>query len=208
MRVAMGLAQRREMLAVDSTAVFVAVVNAGSPAGGIAPAATLALGRDRLRAAHPAPPSLDTRGPRVVGVLRSAVESGAEGLLHRALGIAEGARQLAQHRVRDHHRGQLASGEHVAPDRDRLVGEVLDHPLVEALVAAAEKRDVALLGELGREALVEQPARGSEGDLPDPIAGGSVGGAASTTSTRITIPAPPPYGASSTCPALSGVVSR
>src|SRR4029077_7378256 len=88
--------------------------------------------------------------PGVVRVFGRPLQRLAVGLLHGALGIAEGARQLAQHCVRDHHRGQLAAGEDVAADRDRLVGEVLGDALIEALVAPTEQRDMWLGGELNR----------------------------------------------------------
>src|SRR3954469_9217650 len=52
----------------------------------------------------------------VVRILGRALERRAVGLLDRALGVAEGTRQLSEHGVGDHHRGQLTPGEHVAAD--------------------------------------------------------------------------------------------
>ena len=85
-------------------------------------------------------PAAPLRGARVVRVLRRALERLAEGLLQRGVGVAERARKLAQHGVEHDHRGELAAGQHVATDRDLVAAEVVDDPLVEALVAAAQKR--------------------------------------------------------------------
>ncbi len=126
--------------------------------------------------------------------------------------MAERAGQLPGDRVGDDHRRQLTAGDHVRADRDHVGRKVLVHPLVEPLVAPAQKRDVLLGRQLGRKRVVElaaawAPARPCAGRAapPAPYAASS---AASTTSTRSTIPAPPPYGESSTCPPVSGVVSR
>src|SRR5215218_5658215 len=75
------------------------------------------------------------RRTRVVRVLGIAAQRLAEGLLDRGLRMAERTGQLAQDRVADDHRRQLAAREHVAADRDLVRAEVVDDPLVEALVA-------------------------------------------------------------------------
>jgi len=77
--------------------------------------------------------------PGVVRVLRIAPQRGAEGLLHGRVRVSEGARQLAQDGIGDHHRRQLAARQHVAADAQGVRGEVLDDPLVEALVAPAQE---------------------------------------------------------------------
>ncbi len=77
-----------------------------------------------------------------MGVLGVALQRCAEGLLGGRALVAQRAGQLAQNRVADHHRGELAAAEHVAADRDDVGGEVLDDPLVEALVAAAQQRQL------------------------------------------------------------------
>src|SRR5664279_1441232 len=82
--------------------------------------------------------------PRVVRILGMALQRRAEGLLRRGLLVPEGAGQLAEDRVAEHHRGELAAAEHVAPDRDDIAGEVLHDALVEALVAAAQQRQRGL----------------------------------------------------------------
>src|SRR5829696_6463506 len=103
-------------------------------------------------------PAAVLRRAGVVRVLRVAAERGAEGLLDRGLRVAERAGELAQDRVAHDHGGQLAAGEHVAPDRDGVAGEMLDDALVEALVAAAQQCDGRLGGQLVDEAVVEHPA--------------------------------------------------
>ena len=59
--------------------------------------------------------------------------------------------------VGDDHRRKLATGEHVAADRELVVGEMPVDPLVEALVTPAEQRHVGLGGQLVRDRVVEQP---------------------------------------------------
>ena len=65
-------------------------------------------------------------------------------------------------RVEQHHRRQLAAGEDVRADRDRLGRQVLDDPLVEALEARGQDRQPLLGGQLLDERLVEHPPGGSE----------------------------------------------
>src|SRR5205085_8062404 len=64
--------------------------------------------------------------PCVVRVLGPAVERLAERLLDARALVAQRARQLAQHRVADDHRGQLATREHVAPDGEPVAAEMLE----------------------------------------------------------------------------------
>src|ERR1700747_2045194 len=101
-------------------------------------------------------PAAELGGAGVVRVLDRAVERRAERLLERRAGVAEGAGELAQERVADHHRGELAAGEHVASDRDHVRAEVLDDALVKALVATAQKRQRSLGRELLHESLIEE----------------------------------------------------
>src|ERR671918_597223 len=60
------------------------------------------------------------RGSGVVRVLRAALEGGRERLLERAVGVPEGAGELANHRIAHHHRRQLATGDDVRADRDHI----------------------------------------------------------------------------------------
>ena len=77
-------------------------------------------------------------------------------MLARALG--ERARQAARDRVDQHHRRQLAAGEDVRADRDRVRREVLHDPLVEALEARRQQRQALLLRELLHDRLRELPS--------------------------------------------------
>src|SRR5947209_2029019 len=98
--------------------------------------------------------------PCVVRVLGPAVERLAERLLAARALIAQRARQLAQHRVADDHRGQLTAREHVAADGEPVAAEMLEDALIEALVASAQQRQRGLGRELSRERVVEHaPAR-------------------------------------------------
>ena len=114
-------------------------------------------------------PAAVLRGTRVVRVLEPAVELRGEALeLAGALG--ERARQPARDRVEQHHRRQLAAGEDVRADRDRVGAEVRDDPLVEALEARGEQRELGLRGELLDERLVElAPLRRQRDDPCRPI---------------------------------------
>src|SRR5438309_2118965 len=89
-------------------------------------------------------PAAMLRRAGVVRVLGEPFKALAEGLLHARARVAESARQLAQHRVAQHHRGELAAREHIAPDRDLIACEVLHDALVEALVAPTQKRERGL----------------------------------------------------------------
>ena len=93
-----------------------------------------------------------------MGVLEAA-SSSAEKLSSTAdSSLPSAPGQPARDRVEQHHRRQLAAGEHVRADRDRVGGEVLDDPLVEALEAGREQRQALLAGELLDELLVELAA--------------------------------------------------
>src|SRR5215210_5835376 len=115
-------------------------------------------------------PAAPLRGARVVRVLRRAFQRRAEGLLQRGVGVAERPRQLAQDGVADDHRSELAAREHVAADRDLVRAEVVDDPLVEALVAPAQQGHPRLGRELGGERVVQQPPARGQGDHPPPLA--------------------------------------
>src|SRR6478736_7122441 len=87
-------------------------------------------------------PAAPVRRPCVVRVFGRPVECLGEGFLEGGGLRAESAWKLAQDRVEDDHRRELAAGEHVAADRDLLGDEVLEDALVEALVAAAQERQL------------------------------------------------------------------
>ena len=69
--------------------------------------------------------------------------------------MAERAGKLAQDRVADHHRRQLAARQHVAPDRQAIAREVLEDPLIEALIPAAQERQRRFSAELLDQSVVE-----------------------------------------------------
>src|SRR4051812_42480485 len=102
--------------------------------------------------------------PRVVRVLRGALERVAERLLDRAVLVPERPRQLAQHGVRHGHRRQLASRQHVVADRDDVGCQLLVHALVEALVAPAQQRQLGAARELSGQSVVEAATARRERD--------------------------------------------
>src|SRR5579862_4154706 len=76
-------------------------------------------------------------GAAVVGIFRRACQRDAEGLLDRGVSVPKNTRELAQHSVTYDHRGKLTARQHIASDQHLVGSEVIDHTLIEALVAAA-----------------------------------------------------------------------
>ena len=123
-------------------------------------------------------------------------------LADHTLGVADDAGELARDGIEQRHRGDLAPAQDVGADRD-AVGDDVEDALVDALVAAAEKRQI-LAGKFERQGVVSWTPLGvssttrrssrTRGAATPNVASS----AAQTTSMRITIPAPPPYGVSST----------
>ena len=98
-------------------------------------------------------------------VLEPALELGREALV-LARSFGERARQPPGDRVEQHHRRQLAAGEDVRADRDRVGREVRDDPLVEALEARREERQRRLGGELLDDGLRQRPPLRRQRDHP------------------------------------------
>ena len=113
-----------------------------------------------------------------------------------AASIAPG--QQADDGVDDDERRQLAAGQDVVADRELEVDERAD-PLVDALVARADEDEVRRRrrGRAARAWRKTSPAGSSEDDRSSRSRRSS-SSAAATGSGRRTIPAPPPYGVSST----------
>ena len=105
--------------------------------------------------------------------------------------------QQAHGRIDDREGGGLAAAEHEVAERELLGGEVLGDALVHVLVVPAEDGELVAGGEAHGVGLREAPtARAHQHD-------GRRGAAATSTASKngsgfITIPGPPPYGASST----------
>src|SRR5512139_2857868 len=70
------------------------------------------------------------------------------------------------HRVDQHQGGKLPAGEDVVPDGDLLVRQVVRHPLVHPLVAAADQDQVLLACQPGGRIRCEKGPRGGEEDDP------------------------------------------
>ena len=127
--------------------------------------------RGGRRAAPPGPASRGTRRDACSGVLGKALQGGAEGLL-----LPPSARprarpgSLRKTASQSTIAGELAAAEHVAADRDHVAGEVLEDALVEALVAAAQQRQLRLGRELVDERVVEQPPARGQRDHPPALA--------------------------------------
>ena len=112
-----------------------------------------------------------------------------------AASIAPG--QQADDGVDDDERRQLAAGQHVVADRQLEIDQ-RPNPLVDALVARADEDEVGLAGEFVGPRLAERRRRPGSRRITVESGRRSASSAAATGSGRMTIPAPPPYGASST----------
>ena len=110
-------------------------------------------------------PALERCRSCVVRILEAAFESVREALV-LTRPVCERAREPPRDRIEQHHRGQLATRQHVRADRDGIGAEVLHDPLVEPLEPRREERDVTLGGELLDERLVERSALWGECDDP------------------------------------------
>ena len=89
------------------------------------------------------------------------------GFLLKALRVGQDAGHHAAHRVRHRHGGNLAAGEDEVTHGNLLVHALVDEPLVNALVVAADQNEVvvAFLQFLG-DLLIEGPAAGGHKDGP------------------------------------------
>src|ERR1700694_1434426 len=96
---------------------------------------------------------LELRGPGVVRVFEEMLVEGF--VFGRFFGPEYPGDQPADG-IDDHHRGELAAGEHVVPNRDLLVDQVRGDPLIDALVPSADQIEVFVAGQLADQPLVEQ----------------------------------------------------
>jgi hypothetical protein len=123
-------------------------------------------------------------------------QTGRKAFLDGAVGGAHHAGQQADDGVQQHQRGGLAARQHVVAEADFFHAARFDHALIDALVAAAQQDDARRRRRAARRRLAEPPAaRRQAQDRPFV---GDRSSAASTTSGRSTMPAPPPNGVSST----------
>ena len=182
---------------------------AGARASGAAPAAR----RHRaIRAWSPERSTSGTAQPRnSAGRVYCGYSSSpsANDSSARRLLVAHHAGHEPGDRLDDHERGRLAAREHVVADRELAVAEVVGDTLVDALVAPAQQRE-ARRPRRARSAIALVEARARAADRSSSGRGGSTAStAANSGSGVITMPAPPPNGASSTvrC-AVGGVLTR
>ena len=133
------------------------------------------------RGAPPARPSRGTRQDACSGGTPAHHRARGKGFLERRVLMPQGTGQLSGDRIGDHHRRQLAAGDHIWPDRHDVGRQVIVNTLVEPLVTTAEKRDVILGGKLRRKRVVELAPRRARG-RPCAQAGGLL--AVRSTPTR------------------------
>lgn len=108
-------------------------------------------------------PPAKLRRARVVGELKSSVESSREALdLTRTL--RESAGQPACNGIDDRESWNLATREDVRPDRHLIGAQMVEDALVESFEAGREKRQGRLQCELLDKILVELPSAGRESD--------------------------------------------
>ena len=109
--------------------------------------------------------------------------------------VLDGAGQQADDGVDDDERGQLAAGQDVVADRQLEIDQRRD-PLVDALVARADEDEMS--GKVGGTLLAEDLADRVEQDDRRVVAVQRLEGGRRSVRARVIIPAPPPYGVSST----------
>jgi len=85
-----------------------------------------------------------------------------EGLVVAGGGVAHHAGDQAADGLQHHHGGHLPAREHVVAHRQLAVDQVVGHPLVDPLVAAAQQRESGRAGQLGGGRLVEGPPGGRQ----------------------------------------------
>ena len=112
---------------------------------GSARAASRRSARGRPRGARRAPASRGTPPGACSAGTRARPRARPRRLSSSPEPSLQRAGQPPRDRVEQHHRRQVAAGEDVRPDRDRVGGEVLHDPLVEALEARREQRQPLLL---------------------------------------------------------------
>ena len=127
--------------------------------------------------------------------------------VHRADAVAHRPGQQPGDGLDHQAGGHLAAAEDDVADAQLAVDEVLAHPVVDALVAPAQQAEPVARRPAAR------PSRWSKRRPPGPSRSSGRGGSAASTAAktgwaRITIPAPPPNGASSTVRCTSVVCSR
>src|SRR3990170_5464088 len=98
----------------------------------------------------------ELRWARVVRVIEEAVVTERVPLVR--LLAPDHTGDEARHRLQDDERRELATGEHVVPDRDLLGRQAFHDALVDALVPAAEQDEPPLVRELPGERLIEPTA--------------------------------------------------
>ena len=105
-------------------------------------------------------------------------------------------------------RGRLAARQHIVADRDRNDRPRLEQALVDPLEAAAQDGDAGARRELADQRLGRAARRAGVIASFGRGRPATLSSAAASTSARITIPAPPPAGVSSTERCLSVAKSR
>src|SRR5579872_6320284 len=104
-------------------------------------------------------PAAKLRRPRPVRTIQQprAVPATLERLERRRAFIAQHPRQQPRHRIDDHRRRQFSAAQYVIPDRYLVIGQMLRHPLIHALIPPADQQQLRFLAEPVGHRLVERP---------------------------------------------------
>ena len=103
-------------------------------------------------------PPVPYRRTAVLGVFQQAVEVA---LVLKALRVGKHPRNHAAHRIRHRHGGNLPAGEDEVTQRNFLVHALVNKPLVNALVMAADQNQIVQLAQANGVRLTEgMPAGG------------------------------------------------
>src|SRR2546426_3454155 len=103
----------------------------------------------------------ELRRPCVVRVLEEVPVEGF--VFGRFFGAQHPGDQPADS-IDHHHGGELASCQHVVPDRDLLVNQMGGNPLIDALIPSADQVEVLVAGQFAHQPLVQHFALRREQD--------------------------------------------
>jgi len=105
---------------------------------------------------------------RWTGVVRVFQQSRGVGIIHGTIRVTKDAGEQAGNGIDQDQCRELPPGQHIIADRDFIRDQVLPDPLIDALVAAAEKRKVRMLDQFEGHFLGEEaPLRGEQNDRAD-----------------------------------------
>src|SRR5690348_3095430 len=90
-------------------------------------------------------------------IMRVFQQTLAEGLFLRALIISQNSRQQPCDDVNQHHHRKSSVCEHIIPNAQIFVGEVLPHPFIKSFVTSRYQEEMTMLREFAPHSLRQLP---------------------------------------------------